>query len=135
MELQISNPVKAMELQNGNSANGGGPVKKKIGKVLLLYSGGLDTSVMCKWIPQQYGCKLVTLTLDVGQKQDFKATGKKAVDLGAVKHVFLDVKDEFVKDYCFPALKANALYQGAYPVSSSIARYLLASKAVEIAKQ
>ena len=105
----------------------------EVEKLVLFFSGGLDTSCMLKWMQEQYGCEVVTMTVDVGQEKDFKAIEEKAYKLGAVKHYTVDAKEEFVKEYCFRALKANALYQGAYPVSSSISRPLIALKGVEIA--
>ena len=109
--------------------------KKKVsGKCVLLYSGGLDTSVLCKWIPENYGLEVVALTIDVGQGDDLEAVKKKAVAVG-VKHVVVDAKVEFVEKFVWPAVMANAVYEGAYPVSTSLARPLLAQKAVEVAKK
>ena len=105
----------------------------EVEKVVLFFSGGLDTSCMLKWIQERYKCEVVTMTVDVGQEKDFKAVEEKAYMLGAVKHYTVDAKEEFVREYCFRALKANALYQGAYPVSSSISRPLIAAKGVEVA--
>ena len=102
-------------------------------KIVLAYSGGLDTSVLLKWIQQKYNAEVITVTLDVGQKEDLKAIEEKALNLGAVKHYSIDAREEFVKDYVFPAIKANALYEGKYPVSTALSRPLIASKLVEVA--
>ena len=102
-------------------------------KIVLAYSGGLDTSVLLKWIQQKYNSDVITVTLDVGQKEDLKAIEEKAVSLGALKHYSIDAREEFVEDYVFPAIKANALYEGKYPVSTALSRPLIASKLVEVA--
>ncbi|RLI32570.1 argininosuccinate synthase [Candidatus Bathyarchaeota archaeon] len=104
-------------------------------KVVLAYSGGLDTSVMVKWIQEHYGSEVVTVTLDVGQGKDLKAIEEKAWMLGVVNHYSIDAREEFVNDYVVPAIKANALYMDAYPVSSSLSRPLIASKLVEVAEK
>ncbi|MFH1257940.1 MAG: argininosuccinate synthase [Candidatus Micrarchaeota archaeon] len=101
--------------------------------VVLLYSGGLDTSCMLKWIQEQYGCKLITLTVDLGQPADFDEIKKKAENLGAEKSYVVDAKEEFAYDYVGKAIKANAFYEGAYPISTALGRPLIAKKAVEIA--
>jgi len=104
-------------------------------KIVLAYSGGLDTSVLLKWLQQKYEAEVITLTLDVGQKEDLKAIGEKAKKLGVLRHYSIDAKKEFVKDYVFPAIKANALYEGKYPVSTALSRPLIASKLVEVAEK
>ena len=110
----------------------GGQVKNRI---ILAYSGGLDTSFSIKWIQEKYDAEVVTMTADVGQGDDLKTIEEKALAIGALRHHSLDVRDEFARDYIFPAIKANALYQGKYPVSTSLARPLIASKLVEIARK
>ncbi|HXY82913.1 MAG TPA: argininosuccinate synthase domain-containing protein, partial [Candidatus Saccharimonadales bacterium] len=80
-------------------------------KVVLAYSGGLDTSVMIRWLKEKYGYAVVTLTADVGQADDLTEIGKKAKLIGAIRHYTLDLKQEFLQDYIFPAIKANALYE------------------------
>src|SRR3989344_8886309 len=108
----------------------------EVKKVLLLYSGGLDTSVMLKWIQDQYKAKVITLTLDLGQQHDdLKAIKQKALKLGAVKAIILDVKEEFADEYLAKGIKANASYQGEYHLSTPMGRALLCKKAVEIAKK
>ncbi len=111
----------------------------KIGEVkniLLLYSGGLDTSVMLKWIQDQYHADVIALTLDIGQQHDdLEKVRLKALKLGAVKVIMLDAKDEFANEFLSHGIKANASYQGDYHLSTPIGRAILAKKAVEIAKQ
>jgi len=102
---------------------------------LLAYSGGLDTSVLIKWLQEKYDVDVITVTLDVGQQDDLKEIEEKAKSLGAKKHYSIDAKEEFVTNYVFPAIKANALYEGKYPVSTALARPLIASKIVEIAEK
>jgi len=104
-------------------------------KVVLLYSGGLDTSVMLKWIQEKYDCSLISLTLNIGQRgKDFKKIEEKAKRLGVEKHFTIDANQEFIEDYVFPAIKANALYEGTYPLHSALSRPLLAKWAIKIAK-
>ena len=108
----------------------------EIDKVLLLYSGGLDTSVMLKWIQDNYHAKVVTLTMNLGQQHDdLKAIEKKAIKFGAEKTYTLDVREEFAKEYIAKGIKANAHYQGEYHLSTPIGRAIVAKKAVEIAQK
>jgi len=108
----------------------------EVKKVLLLYSGGLDTSVMLKWIQDNYKAKVIALTLDLGQQHDdLEAVAKKALKLGAVKAITLDVKEEFANEYIAKGIKANASYQWDYHLSCAIGRAILGKKAVEIAKK
>jgi argininosuccinate synthase len=102
-------------------------------KIALAYSGGLDTSVAIKWLADKYDAKIVTVTVDVGQDEDFKAIGDKALNVGAENHYTIDAKEEFAKNYIFPSIKANGLYEGKYPISTSLGRPLIAHKLVEIA--
>jgi argininosuccinate synthase len=104
-------------------------------RVVLAYSGGLDTSVMIKWIQEKYGADVITLTVDVGQGLNPEKIEEKALALGASKHYTIDAKEEFVINYVFPAIKANALYEDKYPLSSALSRPLIASKMVEVAKK
>ncbi|MEM3833433.1 MAG: argininosuccinate synthase [Thermoprotei archaeon] len=104
-------------------------------KVVLAYSGGLDTSVSIKWLQEKYGYDVVTVALDVGQGEDFKEIERKAYEIGAVKHYTINALDEFVKDYINPAIKSNALYQGKYPLSSALSRPLISKYLVEIAER
>ncbi len=106
----------------------------QINKVVLLYSGGLDTSVMLKWIQDSYGAEVIALTIDIGQQaDDLEAIKQKAIKLGAKKAIVLDCKEEFANKYIAQAIKANGSYQGEYHLSTPIGRPLLAKKAVEIA--
>lgn len=108
----------------------------EVKKVLLLYSGGLDTSVMLKWIQDNYHAKVITLTLDIGQqKDDLEAIKKKALKFGALKAIVYDAKEEFANDFLAKGIKANASYQGDYHLSTPMGRAILAKKAVEVAKK
>jgi len=110
--------------------------KGEVKKVLLLYSGGLDTSVMLKWIQDTYNAQVVTLTMDLGQQgDDLVAIQKKALKFGAKKAIVLDVKDEFADKYISAGIKANAAYQGDYHLSTPIGRAITAAKAVEVARE
>ena len=108
---------------------------KNINKVVLAYSGGLDTSVILKWLNENYKCEVVTFTADIGQGKEIDPVRQKAESLG-VKEIFIeDLKEEFVKDYVFPMFRANALYEGVYLLGTSIARPLIAKRQIEIAKE
>jgi len=106
-----------------------------VGKVVLAYSGGLDTSVIIKYLQQKYDAEVVTVTVDVGQRDDLKAIGEKAKTLEVLKHYSIDAKEEFAQDYVFPSIKANGLYEEKYPVSTALARPLIVSKLVEVAEK
>ena len=104
-------------------------------KIVLAYSGGLDTSVILKWLQLKYNCPIVTFTADLGQGEELSPVKNKAESLG-VKEVFIeDLKEEFVRDYVFPMFRANALYEGLYLLGTSIARPLIAKRQIEIAEQ
>lgn len=103
-------------------------------KTVLAYSGGLDTSVCIKWLQEYYKTEVITLTLEVGQgEKDLKAIEEKAKKLGAVKTYSIDAREEFIRDYINPAIKANALYEGKYPLGTALARPLIAKYLAEIA--
>jgi len=104
-------------------------------KVVLAYSGGLDTSVLVKWLQEKYNAQVVTVTVDVGQQEDLKEIEEKARKLGVVNHYSIDAKKEFASNYIFPAIKANALYEGKYPISTTLSRPLIVEKMVEIAQK
>ncbi len=107
----------------------------KIKKVVLAYSGGLDTSVILKWLQEEYNCEVITFTADLGQGEELEPARAKAKKLG-VKQIFIeDLREEFVRDYVFPMFRANALYEGVYLLGTSIARPLIAKKQIEIAKK
>jgi argininosuccinate synthase len=104
-------------------------------KVVLAYSGGLDTSVSIKWIKEKYGLDVVTCTVDVGQKEDLGKAAIKSRKIGAINHYTIDAKEEFATNYAFKSVKANGFYEGAYPLSTALARPLLAEKLVRIAEK
>jgi len=108
---------------------------KKINKVVLAYSGGLDTSVILRWLKENYSCEVATFTADLGQEEDFVAVEAKAKQLGTSEIFIEDLKEEFVKDYVFPMFRANPLYEGYYLLGTAIARPLIAKKQIEIAEQ
>ncbi|HYA21030.1 MAG TPA: argininosuccinate synthase [Burkholderiales bacterium] len=106
-----------------------------IKKVVLAYSGGLDTSVILKWLQDTYKCEVVTFTADIGQGEELEPARSKAKQLG-VKEIFIsDLREEFVRDFVFPMFRANAIYEGEYLLGTSIARPLIAKKQIEIARQ
>ncbi len=105
------------------------------GKAVLAFSGGLDTSVVVKYLQKKHSLDVVTVTVDVGQGDDKKKIAAKAKKLGVIKHYNLDARDEFVKNFIFPAIKANALYQKKYSLATALARPLIAQKVVDIAKK
>src|SRR5713226_7744378 len=107
----------------------------KIKKVVLAYSGGLDTSVILRWLQETYQCEVVTFTADIGQGEELEPAREKALLMG-VKEIFIeDLREEFVRDYVFPMFRANALYEGQYLLGTSIARPLIAKKQIEIAEK
>jgi len=107
----------------------------KIKKVVLAYSGGLDTSVILKWLEENYHCEVVTFTADIGQGEELAPARAKAKKMG-VKQIFIDdLKEEFVRDFVFPMFRANTLYEGEYLLGTSIARPLIAKRMIEIANQ
>ncbi len=103
-------------------------------KVVLAFSGGLDTSVSIRWLQEKQNVDVITLTIDVGQGDDLKEIEEKAYKIGVKKHYSIDAKKEFVDDYVFPSIKANGLYEGKYPLATALARPLIASKLVEVAE-
>lgn len=112
-------------------------MKKEIKKVVLAYSGGLDTSVILKWLGDTYGCEVVTFTADIGQGEEVEPARAKAELLGIKSsNIYIeDLKEEFVRDFVFPMFRANAIYEGEYLLGTSIARPLIAKRLVEIAKE
>ena len=104
-------------------------------KIVLAYSGGLDTSVILKWLQVKYECPIVTFTADLGQGEELDPVKEKAKSLGVEEFFIEDLREEFVKNYVFPMFRANALYEGAYFLGTAIARPLIAKKQVEIAKE
>src|ERR1700686_3256620 len=112
-------------------------MSKDVKKVVLAYSGGLDTSIILKWLQTTYGCEVVTFTADLGQGEELEPARKKALTLGIKpQNIFIeDLREEFVRDYVFPMFRANALYEGQYLLGTSIARPLIAKKQIEIARK
>src|SRR5436309_11862680 len=107
-----------------------------VGRVLLLYSGGLDTSVMLKWIQDEYDAEVVALTVNLGQPgEDYEVVKGKALDLGAIECHVVDAREEFAHGYVLPAIKANARYGGGYPLFTALGRPLIAKLAVEKARE
>src|SRR6201997_336733 len=111
--------------------------KGDVKRVVLAYSGGLDTSIILKWLQTNYGCEVVTFTADLGQGEELEPARKKAELLGIKpEHIFIeDLREEFVRDYVFPMFRANALYEGLYLLGTSIARPLIAKTQIEIARK
>ncbi|MEF2231770.1 MAG: argininosuccinate synthase [Pseudodesulfovibrio sp.] len=106
----------------------------KIEKVVLAYSGGLDTSIILKWLKLNYDCEVITMTADLGQGEEMDGIEEKALKTGASKAYVEDLREEFVRDYVFPMFRANALYEGRYLLGTSIARPLISKRMVEIAE-
>ena len=113
------------------------PAKGKVKKVVLAYSGGLDTSIILKWLQETYGAEVITFTADLGQGEELEPARKKAELLGIKKsNIFIeDLREEFVRDYVFPMFRANALYEGIYLLGTSIARPLIAKRQIDIARK
>ena len=114
-----------------------GKPAKKVKKVVLAYSGGLDTSIILKWLQTTYGCEVVTFTADLGQGEELEPARQKALLLGIKKeNIFVeDLREEFVRDYVFPMFRANSVYEGQYLLGTSIARPLIAKKQIEVAEK
>ena len=108
--------------------------KKDVRKVVLAYSGGLDTSIILKWLQTTYGCEVVTFTADLGQGDELEPARQKALNLGIKpQNIFIeDLREEFVRDYVFPMFRANALYEGQYLLGTSIARPLIAIAEIDV---
>ncbi|MCL1981182.1 MAG: argininosuccinate synthase [Proteobacteria bacterium] len=104
-------------------------------KIVLAYSGGLDTSVILKWLANEYGCPVIAYSADIGQKEDWDAVRAKGLATGAAQVIVSDLREEFVRDYIFPAFRANAIYEGSYLLGTSLARPLIAKEQVRIAAQ
>jgi argininosuccinate synthase len=110
-------------------------VSKKVKKVVLAYSGGLDTSVIVRWLIETYDCEVICFAADVGQKEELTGLKEKALNTGASKIYIEDLREEFARDFVFPALRANAIYEGTYLLGTSLARPLIAKKQIEIARK
>ena len=105
------------------------------GKVVLAYSGGLDTSVCIRYLQTLHKLDVITVTVDCGQQDDFEEIQRKAQAIGAIKHIYIDARKEFASNFVVPSIKANGLYQGKYPLATALARPLIAAKAVEVANK
>ncbi|MDQ5860333.1 MAG: argininosuccinate synthase, partial [Thermoproteota archaeon] len=105
------------------------------GKVVLAYSGGLDTSVCIRYLQILHKLDVITVTVDCGQHDNFKDIERKAEAIGSIKHLYIDAREEFAGNYVVPSIKANGLYQGKYPLATALARPLIAAKAVEVAEK
>src|SRR5689334_12352163 len=108
---------------------------EKIEKVVLAYSGGLDTSVILRWLKETYGCEVVCYAADVGQAEELSGLEQKAIATGASKLYVEDLTEEFVRDFVFTAIQANAVYEGVYLMGTSLARPLIAKRHIEIARK
>jgi argininosuccinate synthase len=104
-------------------------------KMILAYSGGLDTSVSIRWLKEKYNMDVIAVLVDCGQPDDLKEASRRAMDIGAVKSVIIDARDEFIKDFVFPSIKANLKYEKKYTLATALARPLIAKKLVEVAKR
>src|SRR5687767_14584719 len=109
--------------------------KGDVKKVVLAYSGGLDTSIILKWLQQTYGCEVVTFTADLGQGEELEPARHKAELLGVRQIYIEDLREEFVRDFVYPMFRANALYEGVYLLGTSIARPLIAKRQIDIARE
>ena len=109
--------------------------KHVVNKIVLAYSGGLDTSVMLKWLIENYGCEVIAFTADLGQGEDLDEVREKAIKTGAAKVYMDDVREEFVRDFVFPGFRANVVYEGTYLLGTALARPLIAKKQIEVAKK
>ncbi len=106
-----------------------------VNKIVLAYSGGLDTSVILRWLAEEYQCPVIAYAADVGQHEDWDAVREKGMATGAEKVIISDLREEFVRDYIFPAFRANAIYEGSYLLGTSLARPIIAREQVRIAEQ
>ncbi len=106
-----------------------------VNKIVLAYSGGLDTSVILKWLSEEYECPVIAYSADIGQKEDWEAVRRKGMATGAEKVIISDLQEEFVREYIFPAFRANAIYEGSYLLGTSLARPLIAKEQVRIAAE
>lgn len=109
-------------------------MSEKVEKIVLAYSGGLDTSVILNWLIETYDCQVIAFAADIGQGEELDSVRGKALDTGAAKVVIEDLKEDFVRDYVFPAFRANAVYEGQYLLGTSLARPLIAKRQIEVAR-
>lgn len=111
------------------------PKVKSVKKVVLAYSGGLDTSICIHWLKEKYGCEVIAVTVDVGEDKDLEYVRDKAYSIGAAKAFIFDGQEEFARDFLLPSLKANALYEGQYPLSAALSRPFISKILVQVARQ
>jgi argininosuccinate synthase len=123
----------ALKLRETIHQSKAGSIMKE--KIVLAYSGGLDTSVLVKWLQEKYDAEVITVTVNIGQQENLVEIAEKACKLGVIKHHSVNALEEFALHYIFPAVKANALYEGKYPISTALSRPLIASKMVQIAER
>ena len=129
-------PSKPSARRSSSTRPATAPTKKTgVKKVVLAYSGGLDTSVILKWLQDEYDCEVITFTADIGQGEELEPARKKAKQFGIKKIYIEDLREEFVRDFVFPMFRANTVYEGEYLLGTSIARPLIAKRLVEIAKK
>ena len=129
-------PSKPSARRSSSTHPATAPTKKTgVKKVVLAYSGGLDTSVILKWLQDEYDCEVITFTADIGQGEELEPARKKAKQFGIKKIYIEDLREEFVRDFVFPMFRANTVYEGEYLLGTSIARPLIAKRLVEIAKK
>ncbi|RLG08449.1 MAG: argininosuccinate synthase, partial [Thaumarchaeota archaeon] len=102
-------------------------------RIALAYSGGLDTTVICRWLKERYGAEIITVTVDVGQPTDFKRIEERAYAAGASKHYYVDARDRFADEFVSKDIMYNGLYEGEYPLSTALSRYLIAEELARIA--
>ena len=122
-------------MMEGSEMSSDGTNRTPVDKVVLAYSGGLDTSIILRWLEEEYGCEVVTFTADLGQGEELEPARAKAEAMGASEIYIEDLREEFVRDYVYPMFRANALYEGEYLLGTSIARPLIAKRLVEIADE
>ena len=104
-------------------------------KIVLAYSGGLDTSVAIRWLQKQYDAEIVTLTIDLGANADLEESRSRALEIGAIRADVVDLREEFITEYVWPALQAGALYEGVYPLATALGRPLIAKHLIRIAQE
>jgi len=135
IQVPIAQPRRSTRRPSSRRVAVSVSAKQKINKVVLAYSGGLDTSVILKWLEEEYDCEVVTFTADLGQGEELEPARRKAEAAG-VKEIYIDdLREEFVRDYVFPMFRANSTYEGVYLLGTSIARPLIAKRQIEIARE
>src|SRR5450830_55409 len=132
--MGISNNGMSGNNMSANSLSGNNISGNRVsGKVVLAYSGGLDTSAAIPWLKEKYNVDVIAVTIDVGNERDFSVIRQKALKVGAIKAIVIDAKKTFVDHFIFPALLADAMYEGVYPLATALSRPLMAKLLVDIA--